>query len=127
MKDLPGDVKEEIAYLLGMECYVYGFPLVLMDVTNAVLTATSKSGEYKAPINQFGRIRTYVSPDFKDVVRISVNSLWSFAVLDLDKEPIVVSHPDTKGLAETAGWALRHAGSEWLAERPQSREVWHRL
>lgn len=95
--DLPADVKEEVAYLLGMECYVYGFPLVMMDVTNAVLTATSKSGEYKAPINQFGRIRTYVSPDFKDVVRISVNSLWSFAVLDLDKEPIVASHPDTKG------------------------------
>ncbi|MBR0956305.1 DUF1254 domain-containing protein [Bradyrhizobium japonicum] len=97
LKDLKGDVKEEIAYLLGMECYVYGFPLVLMDVTNGVLNATSKSGEYKAPINQFGRMRTYVSPDFKDVVRISVNSLWSWAVLDLDKEPLVASHPDTKG------------------------------
>jgi len=97
LKDLKDDVKEEVAYLLGMECYVYGFPLVMMDVTNGVLTATSKSGEYKAPINQFGRIRTYVSPDFKDVVRISVNSLWSFAVLDLDKEPLVASHPDTKG------------------------------
>lgn len=97
LKGLKDDVKEEVAYLLGMECYVYGFPLVLMDVTNAVLTATSKSGEYKAPVNQFGRIRTYVSPDFKDVVRISVNSIWSFAVLDLDKEPMVVSHPDTKG------------------------------
>lgn len=71
LKDLKDDVKEEIAYLLGMECYVYGFPLVLMDVTNGVITATSKSEEYKAPINQFGRMRTYVSPDFKDVVRVS--------------------------------------------------------
>jgi hypothetical protein len=97
LKDLKGEVKEEIAYLLGMECYAFGFPLVLMDVTNGVITATSKSSEYKAPINQFGRMRSYVSPDFKDVVRISVNSLWSFAVLDLDKEPVVVSHPDTKG------------------------------
>jgi hypothetical protein len=73
------------------------FPLVMMDVTNGVITASSKSAEYKAPINQFGLMRTYVSPDFKDVVRISVNSLWSFAVLDLDKEPLVVSHPDTQG------------------------------
>jgi hypothetical protein len=97
LKDLKDDVKEEIAYLLGMECYVYGFPLVLMDVTNGVMTATSKSGEYKAPINQFGRMRGYVSPDFKDVVRVSVNSVWSFAILDLDKEPLVASHPDTKG------------------------------
>lgn len=97
LASLKSDVKEEVAYLLGMECYVFGFPLVLMDVTNGVLNATSKSGEYKAPVNQFGRMRTYVSPDFKDVVRISVSSLWSWAVLDLDKEPLIASHPDTKG------------------------------
>ncbi|MBR0882720.1 DUF1254 domain-containing protein [Bradyrhizobium liaoningense] len=97
LKDLKGDAKEEIAYLLGMECYVYGFPLVLMDVTNGVVTATSKSEEYKAPFNQFGRMRGYVSPDFKDVVRISVSTVWSFAILDLDKEPMIASHPDTKG------------------------------
>jgi len=90
-------VVEEIAYIRGMQSYVYGFPLVLMDVTNGVLTATPKAGEYKAPINQFFRIRTYVSPDFKDVVRISRNSLWSVAVLDLEKEPVVISHPDTGG------------------------------
>ena len=67
-------VKEKVAYLVGMEEYVYGFPLVMMDVTREVVTATPVTGEYKAPVNQFGRIRTYVSPDFKDVVRISVNS-----------------------------------------------------
>jgi hypothetical protein len=72
---------------------VYGFPLVLMDVTNGILTATSKSGEYSASINQYMRERSYVSPDFKNVVRISVNSLWSVAVLDLDKEPLVASFP----------------------------------
>jgi hypothetical protein len=84
-------------YINALEGYVYGFPLVMMDVTKDVVTATPKTGEYKAPINQFGRIRTYVDPDFKDVVRISVNSLWSHAFLDLDKEPFVISVPDTKG------------------------------
>jgi hypothetical protein len=33
-----------------------------MDVTREVVTATPKSAEYKAPINQFGRIRTFVDP-----------------------------------------------------------------
>jgi hypothetical protein len=37
----------------------------------------------------------YVSPDFKNVVRISLNSLWTTAWLDLDREPIVLSVPDT--------------------------------
>ncbi len=38
-------IREGAAYLLGEEEYVYGFPLVMMDVTRQVLTATSKSGE----------------------------------------------------------------------------------
>jgi len=90
-------LKEEIAYIRGLQAYVYGFPLVLMDVTNGVLTATPKSGQYSAPINQFMRVRTFVNPDFDNVVRISRNSLWSVAVLDLDREPMVLSFPDTKG------------------------------
>jgi len=90
--------KEAVGYVAGLEEYVYGYPLVMMDVTREVLTAASTSGEYSAPINQFGRIRTYVSPDFKNVVRISVNSLWSHGFLDLDKEPMIVSVPDMGGL-----------------------------
>lgn len=79
------------------EAYVYGFPLVIMDTTKEVLTASAKTGESKAPLNQFARIRTYVDPDFKDVVRISVNSLWSHGYVDLEKEPFIISQPDTKG------------------------------
>jgi len=37
----------------------------------------------------------YVSPYFKNVVRISLNSLWTTGWLDLGKEPIVLSVPDT--------------------------------
>jgi hypothetical protein len=87
-------LREGAGYLLGADAYVYGFPLVMMDVTREVTTAASKSGEYAAPINQFGRIRTYISPDFQNVVRISVNSLWSFAFIDLDQEPMIVTVPD---------------------------------
>lgn len=91
-----GKVQEKVGYFRGMQAYVYGFPLVMMDVTRAVVTATPNAGEYHAPINQFARIRTVVSPDYKDVVRISVNSLWTFGFLDLQKEPMIVTLPDTK-------------------------------
>jgi hypothetical protein len=39
IKALREDAREEAAYLLGMESYVYGYPLVVMDVTKQVLTA----------------------------------------------------------------------------------------
>jgi hypothetical protein len=87
----------EVQIAAASPAYVFGFPLVIMDLTRAVTTAASKSGEYSAPINQFGRMRTYVDPDFKNVVRISRNSLWSFAFLDLENEAFVYSQPDTRG------------------------------
>jgi hypothetical protein len=97
-------VKEGIAYVRAMETYVYGFPLVTMDLTRQVMTAAPSPGEYSAPINQFQRMRAVVSPDFKNVVRISTNSLWATAFLDLQSEPGVVSVPDTKGLPIAVRW-----------------------
>ena len=92
-----GWVREQAAYVFGMYAYAYGFPLVMMDVTRQVMTAAPCSGEYAAPINQFHRLRGFVDPDFKNVVRISWNSLWSTAFVDLDAEPVVFSHPATNG------------------------------
>jgi hypothetical protein len=94
-KDL---IEEGVAYTYGMESYVYGYPIVLMDVTREVLTAASapNSEGTAAPINQLAKMPHYVSPDFKNVVRISPNSLWTTGWVDLAKEPIVLSVPDTK-------------------------------
>ena len=98
LKDLKEDVREEVAYLLGMEAYVYGYPLVTMDVTREVLTAAPAPNAEgtAAPINQLAKMPHYVDPTFKNVVRISLNSLWTTGFVDLDKEPIVLSVPDTK-------------------------------
>ena len=97
LKDLQEDVREEVAYLLGMEAYVYGYPLVMMDVTREVLTAAPAPNAEgtAAPINQLAKMPRYVSPDFKNVVRISLNSLWTTGFVDLEKEPIVLSVSDT--------------------------------
>jgi hypothetical protein len=98
LKDLKEDVREEVAYLFGMESYVFGYPLVMMDVTREVMTAVPAPNATgtAAPINQFAKMPEYVSPYFKTVVRVSLNSLWTTGWLDLGKEPIVLSVPDTK-------------------------------
>ena len=93
------ELSEEEAYIRGLESYVYGYPLVMMAVTRQVLTAAPApdSEGTVAPINQLARMPHYVSPNFKNVVRISVNGLWTTGFLDLGQEPIVLSVPDTKG------------------------------
>jgi hypothetical protein len=100
-------VKKEAAYLFGMEEYVYGFPLVMIDVTRQVLTAVPKAGEYYAPINQLVKMRSYVDPDYKVVVRISRNSLLSGGVMDVGTEPMIVSIPDCKEVPMAVRW-LNH-------------------
>lgn len=69
--------KEEVVYVVGMEEYVYGFPLVMIDMTTKGINAVPKAGEYYAPMNQCLRMRTFVDPDYKMVVRVSRKSLWS--------------------------------------------------
>jgi hypothetical protein len=77
LKDLKEDVREEVASIVRMEASVYGYPLVMMDVTREVLTAAPAPNAEgtAAPINQLAKMPHYVDPHFKNVVRISLNAL----------------------------------------------------
>jgi hypothetical protein len=50
-----------------------------------------------APVNQFASMRAFPTATFKEVVRANVDTLYSSAFLDLSREPIVLSVPDTRG------------------------------
>lgn len=95
---LKEDSRAEVAYLLGLYSYVYGYPIVVMDVTREVLTAapSPNSEGTAAPVNQLAKMPHFVAPYFTNLVRLSMNSLWTTGWLDLDQEPIVLSVPDTK-------------------------------
>lgn len=79
---------------VGIQAYIYGYPLVLMDVTKKVMTHVSepdKAGH--APLNQFSHRETFPDDTFKDVVRPNLDTLYSSAWLDLSKGPVVLSLP----------------------------------
>lgn len=87
---------EEEAAKLGVEAVVYGFPLVIVDVTKRVQTNVEEPNHNgHAPINQFSNFLKYPTAAYKDVVRMNVDTLYSFAWLDLSKEPMILSVPDT--------------------------------
>jgi hypothetical protein len=91
-----GTLTEAEAHQLGMEAVVYGYPLVLGDVTKQVQTnVTTPEHNGRAPINQFSNFLTYPTAAYRDVVRANVDTLYSLAWLDLSKEPLVLSVPDT--------------------------------
>src|SRR4029077_11817561 len=80
-----------------VEAVVYGLPLVIMDITMKKTTNVTKPEGFAAPVNQFINVQPFPDATFKDVVRANVDTLYSSAWLDLSKEPMVLSVPDTHG------------------------------
>jgi hypothetical protein len=81
---------------IATEAYVFGYPLVLMEVTKKVLTNTPKVAEKAAPPNQFCHVRVFRGPEDKEVVRPNVDTLYSSAWLDLSREPVILHLPEVK-------------------------------
>jgi hypothetical protein len=91
-------LSEEQAHAIGVDAYLYFYPLVLMDLTRLQSTNIEAGKEpLKGPMNTFVNASTYPSADFRTVVRPNFDTLYSSAWLDLTKEPMVMSVPNTNG------------------------------
>jgi len=85
------------AQAIAEEAYIFGYPLVIMDVSSESMSNVSESGTSTAPINQFARMQEFPDPEFKKVVSPNADTLYNSAWLDLSDEPIVLHVPDTDG------------------------------
>lgn len=78
------------AEAIAKDAYIFGFPLVLMDVTRAAAAATT-------PANRFQHAAALPTPARRDVVRLNLDTLYSSAWLDLRAEPMVLQVPAMDG------------------------------
>jgi hypothetical protein len=91
-------ITEQDAHAIGVDAYIYLYSLVTMDVTRKQLTNVEPGkGTLGGPMNTFANAPAFPAADFKAVVRPNFDTLYSTAYLDLTKEPMVVSVPDTNG------------------------------
>ena len=89
-------IGKDEAFAVGVEAYIYGYPLVTMEMTRRLMTNVSAPQGKLAPMGQFANLRTYPSPSDKAVTAPNADTLYSLAWLDLSKEPYIFTIPDAE-------------------------------
>jgi hypothetical protein len=72
---------------LGAQAYIFGYPLVIMDLTRRNAAAVI------GPENHLRRVREFPSASFKEVVRPNVDTLYTTAFIDMALGPWVFEMP----------------------------------
>ena len=96
-KEVAGTLTQDSILSLAKQAYVYGYPLVIMYETMLSSTNAEKPvwNSFSAPINQFGHLRSFPDATFRAVVKPNCDTYYSTAWLDLSREPVVLTVPDT--------------------------------
>src|SRR5712692_3690731 len=82
------ELREEEAYAIGLQAYIYGFPVVEMYRLryNSAFSPTNRN---RVPLNQFRHRRELIDHTYSAVVSPNSDTLYSSAFLDLAAEPLV--------------------------------------
>ena len=91
-----GQAKETVFEALpeAIDAYVYGYPLVTMEMTRRVMTNVEKPEGTRAPMGNFVRMREYPTAAFRDVTAPNADTLYTTVWVDVGQEPWVLTLPD---------------------------------
>ena len=78
----------------AIDVYVYGYPLVTMDMTRRFMTNVATPDAQHAPMGQILKARTYPAPDYHAVTAPNADTLYTTAWIEVSNEPWVLSVPD---------------------------------
>jgi hypothetical protein len=90
-------VSPQEAREIARDAYIYGYPMVITEITRRVMTNVDAPKGLRAPVNQIAHARAFPDASFTDVVRPNADTLYSVMYLDVAKEPMVISVPDSGG------------------------------
>ena len=83
-------------FWLATDAYIYGYPLVTMEMTRRVVTNVPAVEGTRGPMGQFIKLREYPDASFRDVTAPNADTLYTTAFIDVGEEPWVISIPDMK-------------------------------
>jgi hypothetical protein len=84
-------------FILATDAYIYGYPLVTMEMTRRVITNVAAPVGTRGPMGQIIKLRQYPDASFRDITAPNADTLYTTAFFDVGKEPWVLSIPDMNG------------------------------
>ena len=95
-------------FAIASDAYIYGYPLVTMEMTRRVVTNVAEVAGTRGPMGHVIKLRSYPDATFRDVTAPNADTLYTTSFFDVGAEPYVLSIPDMKGryflLPFLSGW-----------------------
>jgi hypothetical protein len=119
----------EEALSTASDAYVYGYPLVTMDMTRKQFTNVAAPDAAHAPMGQILKFRTYPAVDNHAVTAPNADTLYTNAWLDVSKEPWILSVPNMGDryylLPLLDGWTdvFQVPGKRTTGDKPQKYAI----
>jgi hypothetical protein len=79
---------------IAQEAYLYGYPLVTMDMTCRQMTNVREADDAHAPMGQLIKMRAYPAVDNHSAAAPNADTMYTMVWLDVSTEPWVFSIPD---------------------------------
>ena len=103
----PDEARAKQAYSLGVQAYIWGYPMVVMQKSRDAMTKGGdapvtpdqfkKTGKLFAPVNQVASAWGMLGPKFSAVQSGNSDTQYSVTWFDSSEEPYVLKIPDAKG------------------------------
>jgi hypothetical protein len=123
-------IAEQMAYHVGVQAYIYGYPFV--DMYRQMHNETYRTGagqQVYAPVNRFYRFPGIVGPDNAGNFRAPNNdTLYYTAWFDISEQPLIIHTPNTNGRYYTIAITNWYAEVVHLGRRTTgTEEGWYAL
>lgn len=93
----PNDWREDYAYTLGMQAYIFSYPWIFLpNIRYAWVKGNESNSKYATycAFNRFWKSRDILTPKWRDGGSPQNDVLYNITILDLTKEPMVLTVPD---------------------------------
>ena len=90
---LSAELREEMAYTLGVQAYIYAYPLVHTNLFRW-MWHDEKSPRYVGPANKLNHFRELMNAESTVAATPNNDTLYTLAFLDLNESPVVIEVPE---------------------------------